>query len=81
MQKLLAAGIVIILGGILILGISAAGQGQASVGGAIFIGPFPIAFGTGPNGTSLALVSVVIGAVVVGLSLLWARGARMSRTR
>ena len=71
MQKVLAAGIVIILAGMLVLGIGAAGQGQASVGGAIFIGPFPIVFGTGPEGTSLALVSVVIGAVMVGLAFLW----------
>ena len=76
MQRLLAAGIVIMLAGILVLGISAAGQGQASVGGAIFIGPFPIAFGTGPSGTSLALVAVLIGAVMVGLTFLWMRGAR-----
>jgi uncharacterized membrane protein len=76
MQRLLAAGIVIILAGMLVLVISAAGQGQASVGGAIFIGPFPIAFGTGPSGTSLALVSVIIGAVLIGLTFLWVRGAR-----
>jgi len=76
MQKLLTVGIVVILAGMIILGISAAGQGQASVGGAIFIGPFPIAFGTGPGGTSLALLSVIIGAVMVGLTLLWLRSAR-----
>jgi uncharacterized membrane protein len=76
LQKLLAAGIVIMLAGMLVLVISAADQGQASVGGAIFIGPFPFAFGTGPSGTSLALVSVVIGAVMIGLTFLWVRGAR-----
>ena len=76
MQKLLAVGIVVILAGMIALGISAAGQGQVSVGGAIFIGPFPIAFGTGPGGTSLALLSVIIGAVMVGLTLLWLRTGR-----
>jgi len=76
MQRLLAVGIVIMLAGMLVLGISAAGQGQASVGGAIFIGPFPIAFGAGPSGTSLALVSVVIGAVIIGLTFLWTRSLR-----
>ena len=76
MQKLLAIGIVIMLAGIIVLLISAAGQGQASVGGVIFIGPFPIAFGTGPSGDSLALASVVIGAIMVGLTLLWLRSVR-----
>ena len=76
MQKLLAAGIVIIVAGMIVLGISAAGQGQGSAGGAIFIGPFPIAFGTGPGGASLALLSVVIGAIMIGLTLVWLRAAR-----
>ncbi|HMD78672.1 MAG TPA: DUF131 domain-containing protein, partial [Nitrososphaerales archaeon] len=60
MQRLLAAGIAIILAGMLVLIINAAGEGQASVGGVVFLGPFPIAFGTGPSGSSLALASVVI---------------------
>lgn len=76
MQRLLAAGIVIMLAGMLVLIISAAGEGQASVGGVVFLGPFPIAFGTGPSGSSLALASVVIGAVMVGLTFLWLRGTR-----
>jgi uncharacterized membrane protein len=79
MQKLLAAGIVIMLAGVLVLMVSAAGSGQASVGGVIFLGPFPIVFGSGENGNLLALISLVIGAVMVALTLLWIRNARISR--
>jgi len=59
--------------------IGSATQGNASAGGVVFIGPFPIAFGSGPNGSSLALVSVVIGAVMVALVMLW--GWRMFERR
>jgi len=79
LQRLLAAGIVIMLAGVVVLIISAAGSGQASVGGVIFLGPFPIVFGTGQNGGLLALVSLVIGAVMVVLTLLWIRNAPVSR--
>ena len=46
-------------------------QAGASTGGAIFIGPFPIVFGSGPGGASLALLSVVIGVVMMVLVLIW----------
>ncbi|MDG7007646.1 MAG: DUF131 domain-containing protein [Nitrososphaerota archaeon] len=55
------------------------GQGNSSVGGVVFIGPFPIAFGSGPGGGYLALASVVIGGIMVILLLLW--GWRLARTR
>jgi uncharacterized membrane protein len=38
----------------------------------VFIGPFPIVFGSGPGGGFLALVSVVIGGIMFALLLLWA---------
>jgi uncharacterized membrane protein len=70
-QKLLIAGTLIVLLGFGLLLAGSAGQGSASAGGAIFIGPFPIVFGSGPGGSALALVSVVIGGVMVALLLLW----------
>jgi len=70
--------LILFLGFALII-IGSATQGNASAGGVVFIGPFPIAFGSGPNGSSLALVSVVIGAVMVALVMLW--GWRMSGRR
>ena len=69
-QRLLLFGLLIFLAGFGLLLVGAASQGTASVGGAVFIGPFPIAFGSGQSGPELALVSVVIGGVMVGLMML-----------
>jgi len=69
--RLLTAGLFIILLGFALVIVGSATQGGASAGGVIFIGPFPIAFGSGPNGSSLALVSVVIGGVMLALVILW----------
>jgi uncharacterized membrane protein len=75
----LLAGLTILLIGFGLIVAGSAAQSGASAGGAIFIGPFPIVFGAGPNGSSLALISVVIGAVMVALVMLW--GWRMSGRR
>jgi uncharacterized protein (TIGR00304 family) len=77
MQKLLAAGFAIIVAGMILLVVSAAGQGSVSAGGVVFIGPFPIVFGSGQNGGELALISVVIGAIMVVFTLLWFRSASL----
>ena len=74
MQRLLIAGLLIFLLGIGLIMAGAAAQGGGSAGGVIFIGPFPIVFGAGPNGASLALVSVVIGGVMLVIVLLWGWG-------
>ncbi len=79
MQKLLAVGLVILLAGIGLLVVGTAAQGNASTGGVIFIGPFPIVFGSGPGGTTLALASVLIGAVMLILLLVW--GWRLSKVK
>ena len=71
MRKLFAAGLLIVLLGLAVLLVGTASQGSASVGGAIFIGPFPIVFGSGPGGSTLALLSVVIGGVMLVLVLMW----------
>jgi uncharacterized membrane protein len=49
----------------------ASGQKSVSIGGAVFIGPFPIVIGSGPGGGLLALLSVVIGGVMFALVLIW----------
>ncbi len=41
------------------------GGGNTSAGGFILIGPFPIVFGTGGNGGELALLSVVLGILMI----------------
>ena len=78
MQKLLLLGSLIFLAGFGLIVIGAIGQGNVSTGGVVFIGPFPIVFGSGPGGSVLALMSVLLGAVMVVLLLLWGwRAARM----
>ncbi|MDG6938680.1 MAG: DUF131 domain-containing protein [Nitrososphaerota archaeon] len=49
---------------------SSLAQGVGSVGGVVFIGPFPVVFGSGSAGWPLALASLLVGAVTVGLTLL-----------
>ncbi len=75
MQKLLTAGVLIILAGFALVLLGSTGQGNVSTGGVVFIGPFPIVFGSGPGGGWLALLSVVIGGVMVALLVLWGRRA------
>jgi uncharacterized membrane protein len=79
MQKLLAVGLLVILAGFVLVVAGSAGQGSLSAGGVVFIGPLPIAFGSGPGGATLALISVVIGSVMMALLLVW--GWRLLRTR
>ena len=81
MQKLTVLGIIVILAGFAVLSVGALAGGNASVGGVVFIGPFPIVFGAGPSGWELALGSVVIGGVMVLLLFLWAWGLSRSRGR
>ena len=71
MHRLLLAGVLILLVGFGLIILGSAAQAGTSAGGFIFIGPFPIVFGSGQNGSSLALVSVAIGAVTVALVMLW----------
>ncbi len=72
-------GMLVILAGFGLIVGGSLGQGNVSTGGVIFIGPFPIVFGSGPAGWDLALLSVVIGGAMVALLLLW--GWRFSKTK
>ena len=72
MQKLLFLGISLILAGFALVFIDAISGGTSpSAGGVVFVGPIPIVFGSGPSGGWLALLSVVIGGVMLALVLLW----------
>jgi uncharacterized membrane protein len=79
LKRLFWIGIVVLLAGFILLGAGSSGQGSVSSGGVIFIGPFPFAFGSGPEGWQLALASVVIGGVMIVLLFLWSW--RFSRMR
>ncbi|MBI3859328.1 MAG: DUF131 domain-containing protein [Thaumarchaeota archaeon] len=49
------------------------GNAGASGGGFILIGPFPVVFGSGRYGGTLAELSLVLGVLMVALLLLRAR--------
>ncbi|MDG6900277.1 MAG: DUF131 domain-containing protein [Nitrososphaerota archaeon] len=68
---MLAVGLLMVAVGFGMVFAAALGDGSASVGGAVFIGPFPIVFGSGSDGWPLALGSLLVGAVMVGLILIW----------
>jgi uncharacterized membrane protein len=58
---LLLAGFAVLIIGIIIVIISSAfGSASTSVGGVIFIGPFPIVFGAGPDAVWLIAISIII---------------------
>ena len=68
---LLAAGLLMVAVGFGVVFAATVGEGSASVGGVVFIGPFPIVFGSGSDGWPLAMGSLLVGAVMVGLVLIW----------
>jgi uncharacterized membrane protein len=58
---LLLVGFAVLIIGIIIVIIgSVFGSGSTSVGGVIFIGPFPIVFGVGPDAVWLIVISIII---------------------
>lgn len=67
---------IIIVGVILVFLASALSGGSGSVGGVIFIGPFPIVFGAGPDATWLIAVGIVIAVLMFVLFFVMRR--RMS---
>ena len=71
---LLILGFTIVIIGIIIVAVGAAlGDGSTSVGGVIFIGPFPIVFGAGPDAAWLIVISIVLAVVSVILFVLFRR--------
>ena len=71
---LLFLGFAIVIIGVIILAVGATlGNGSTSVGGVIFIGPFPIVFGAGPDAAWLIVISIVLAVVSVILFVLFRR--------
>ncbi len=64
---------VIIIGIILVVIASFMAGGSSSVGGVIFIGPFPIVFGAGPNAAWLITIIIAIAIVMAILLFLLRR--------
>lgn len=62
----LILGIALVFIGIAVLAVaSAVSSGSGSVGVVIFIGPFPIVFGSGPNAVCLILIGIILAVVSV----------------
>ena len=62
----LILGIVLFLLGVVVLVIvSVVFSSSASVGVVIFIGPFPIVFGAGPNATWLIIIGIILAVLSV----------------
>ena len=68
---IISAGLILAFVGalIMVLAMVLSGSGSTSGGGVIFIGPFPIVFGFGPDAGWLIAVGIIIA--VVSLVLLW----------
>jgi uncharacterized membrane protein len=72
---LFMAGFVLVFIGVLILIVAStfSGNGSASVGIVIFIGPFPIVLGAGPNAEWLILIGAIVAALSVAIFALMRR--------
>jgi uncharacterized protein (TIGR00304 family) len=64
---------IIVVGVVLVVLASALGEGSVSAGGVIFIGPFPIVFGVGPDAAWLIVISLVIAVLMLVLFFVWIR--------
>ena len=67
---LFAVGFVLVFIGVLAVLMAVAfgaGDGSASAGVVIFIGPFPIVFGVGPDATLLIVIGVILAVISVVL--------------
>ncbi len=72
---LLATGMILVFAGALVIFAAAiaGGGGSTSGGVVIFIGPFPIVFGAGPDAGLLVLAGAILAAVCIALILFWRR--------
>jgi len=68
--SMLILGVALVFVGIVVLVIVSLVSGSSgSVGGVIFVGPFPIVFGSGPNAVWLILIGIIL-AVMTMVSLI-----------
>jgi uncharacterized membrane protein len=65
---LLLIGIVLVFIGVIVVVLAlVVFGGSGSAGGVIFIGPFPIVFGAGPDAAWLISISIIIAVIMVVL--------------
>jgi uncharacterized membrane protein len=71
---LLILGIVLVFVGVIVLVVIASiFSGSSSAGVVVFIGPFPIVFGSGPKATWLILIGVILSVISLVLFLVMNR--------
>jgi len=76
----MALGFVLVVAGTAAVVFGSVGQTGASTGGFILIGPFPIVFGTGSRGSELALLSLLLGGLMILLlAVMSARFTNLTR--
>lgn len=63
--RLYLVGLLLVVVGIVMVALGGLGSGSTSIGGAVFIGPFPVVFGSGPQSGLVALAALIICAVMV----------------
>lgn len=66
-------GIALIFAGIFFEFINSNASGSTSVGGVIFIGPFPIVFGAGPGYQYILPIAIAIALIMIVLSFFYYR--------
>ena len=76
----LILGFVLVFVGIIVILIAVVlyGSGSANVGAVIFIGPFPIVIGAGPDVTWIVLFSIIIAVLSIVVFLVMNRRIRRS---
>jgi uncharacterized membrane protein len=77
--RLLILGFVLIFAGVIVIVVATlhSGNGVSGFGGVIFIGPFPIAFGAGPDAAWLIAISLVLA--VLSLVVSWVMSRRVKK--
>ena len=78
----LILGFVLVFVGIIVVLVSAVlyGGGSASFGAVIFIGPFPIVIGAGPETSWIVLFSIILAVLSVIMFFVMSRRIRGSRS-
>lgn len=78
--RFLILGIIMVFIGIAVIIVAAAfsAGGSAGFGVVIFVGPFPIVFGAGPNASWLILIGIILAALTVILFIVMNKRAETS---
>ncbi len=78
--KFFILGIIMVFAGIAVIIVAAAfsSGGSTGFGAVVFIGPFPIVFGAGPNSSWLILIGIILAALTVILFIIMNKRAETS---